>query len=46
MSIIPCTESCVYQQDGNCRLERAASCGTSEISGTQCVHYIEKQKAR
>ena len=48
MSMIPCTESCVYQKDGNCSLERVASRGTPDDSGAQCVHYIEKQlpKAR
>ena len=42
MSIIPCTESCVYQKDGSCSLERAASSGASDDSGNQCAHYIEK----
>ena len=41
MSLIPCTSSCVYQQDGTCTLERAASCGTLDARPTAgCVHFI------
>ena len=42
MSIIPCTESCIYQTDGNCGLERAASLGMDNDSGNQCAYYIKK----
>ncbi|MCL2828116.1 MAG: hypothetical protein FWD99_05185 [Oscillospiraceae bacterium] len=41
MSLIPCTSSCVYQQDGTCTLERAASCGTLDAQpAAGCVHFI------
>ena len=44
MSFIPCTSGCVYQIDGCCTLERAASCGTHTERGTApgCVHFIGK----
>jgi len=42
MSLIPCTCDCVYQEEGCCTLERAASHGT--LSDTEitpgCVHFI------
>jgi|GEM_PF-4314036 len=28
--MIPCTEECVYQNEGVCELEQAASSGTAE----------------
>ena len=41
MSLIPCTSGCVYQQDGCCTLERAASCGTlDQQPQSGCVHFI------
>lgn len=42
MSLIPCTSPCVYQQEGQCRLERAASRGVcdSEMAASGCVHYV------
>lgn len=38
MSLIACTDACVYQQDGYCTLERAASCG---LPGPEhaCVNF-------
>ncbi|UOO36868.1 hypothetical protein IZU99_06155 [Oscillospiraceae bacterium CM] len=44
MSLIPCTGDCVYQADGCCGLERAASKGIPEPSGENCVHFIRKNK--
>ena len=44
MSLIPCIESCVYQTDGYCRLERAVSLGKPELSLNHCVHFINKVK--
>lgn len=39
MSLIPCTDHCVYQQDGYCTLSRAASCATP--GGTVgCVNFV------
>ncbi|SMC50465.1 hypothetical protein SAMN02745168_1281 [Papillibacter cinnamivorans DSM 12816] len=39
MSLIACTSHCVYQQDGFCSLERAASSG--EPSGDNaCVNFV------
>ena len=38
MSLIVCTDPCVYQQDGYCSLARAASCGSTGGSG--CDAYV------
>ena len=41
LSLIPCTSHCVYQLDGCCTLERAASGGTrSAQDASGCVHFI------
>lgn len=41
MSLISCVNSCVYQEEGYCTLERAASTGqTSEKD--PCVHFVPK----
>ena len=45
MSLIPCTEACVYQQDGCCRLSRAASCA-SPGSAVSCVNFVPKSQHR
>lgn len=41
MSLIPCTEACIYQQDGCCRLSRAASCA-SPGCGVSCVNFVAR----
>ena len=38
MSLIACTDPCVYQKDGCCTLYRAASAGIPEHSG--CVNFV------
>ena len=40
MSLIVCTDPCVYQQDGYCSLARAASCGSTGGSG--CVNFVPR----
>ena len=42
MSLIACTDACVYQQDGYCTLERAASCG---LPGPEhaCVTFVPRR---
>ena len=42
MSLIACTSDCVYQQDGYCTLERAASCGLPDESES-CVHFVPRR---
>ncbi|MEG2378347.1 MAG: hypothetical protein RSC43_08345 [Clostridia bacterium] len=44
MSFIACTSSCVYQHDGCCNLEQAASGGVT--SDTGCIHYVPKNGAK
>ncbi|MDR2671672.1 MAG: hypothetical protein LBC26_08145 [Oscillospiraceae bacterium] len=39
--MITCTESCIYQQEGACRLEQAASVGQANRG---CVHFIGRAK--
>lgn len=43
MSLIPCTDQCVYQQDGYCSLSRATSCAAPGNSVT-CVNYVPRSK--
>lgn len=38
MSLIACTDPCVYQKDGRCTLSRAASAGDPEQSG--CINFV------
>ena len=38
MSLIACTDLCVYQKDGYCSLSRAASSGQPGIGG--CVNFV------
>ncbi|MDR3208092.1 MAG: hypothetical protein LBT60_07155 [Oscillospiraceae bacterium] len=37
LSLITCTSSCVYQQEGYCRLEQAAACG---LTDGDCAHFV------
>ncbi|MDR0838142.1 MAG: hypothetical protein LBN99_00705 [Oscillospiraceae bacterium] len=41
--MIPCTEQCIYQRDGTCRLRRAATGGDGKNAASSCAHYIEKR---
>jgi len=45
MSLIPCTDRCIYQQDGYCALSRAASCASAG-SAAGCVNYVPRSKNR
>ena len=43
MSLIPCTCSCRYQQDGCCTLERAVTGSLTVWSGlNQCPNYVPR----
>ena len=41
LSLIPCTDPCIYQQDGCCTLSRAAS-GGDPAQLRDCVHYLPR----
>ena len=43
MSLIPCTDRCVYQQDGYCTLAKAASCAAPG-STVSCVNFVPKSE--
>ncbi len=43
MSLIACTSDCVYQQDGYCSLERAASCGMP-CPADPCVNFVPRYR--
>lgn len=43
MSLIPCTDPCVYQKDGYCVLSRAASSGAARQHS--CVNFVPRQSA-
>ena len=38
MSLIACTDPCIYQKDGRCSLSRAASAGSP--GGLGCVNFV------
>lgn len=42
MSLIPCTFDCIYQNGGECFLDRAVSAGKQNSGG--CAYYIRKAK--
>ncbi len=43
MNFIACTDSCIYQKDGVCTLECAASLGELRSDEqNDCIHFIEK----
>lgn len=44
MSLIACTDPCVYQKDGYCSLSRAASSG--EAGTSQCVNFVPTQTSQ
>ncbi len=44
MSLIACTDPCVYQKDGYCSLSRAASAGESGQS--KCVNFVPMQTSQ
>ena len=39
MSLIPCTDQCIYQQDGYCTLSRATSCATVG-NAAGCINFV------
>lgn len=41
MSLIACTDPCVYQKDGYCSLYRAAS--TGEPGQSECINFVPMQ---
>ncbi|MDO4516413.1 MAG: hypothetical protein Q4C76_04655 [Bacillota bacterium] len=45
MSLIPCTDPCIYQQEGYCTLARAASTGEAALL-RDCVHYCPIQSSQ
>ena len=40
MSLIPCNDPCIYQQEGRCTLARAASAGAQSEGG--CLHFLPR----
>ncbi len=45
MTLIPCTDLCIYQRDGRCTLSRAGSGGQPE-GGSGCVHFLPHQPSQ
>ncbi|NLO48153.1 MAG: hypothetical protein GX111_07555 [Clostridiales bacterium] len=41
MSFIACVSDCVYQKDGCCSLERAASGNENGVKNNACIHYVQ-----
>lgn len=44
MSLIACTDPCVYQKDGRCTLSRAASAG--EFGQSDCVNFVPTRNSQ
>lgn len=42
MSLIPCTQSCLYQRDGLCTLERASSAAGLASPNDQCLNFTPR----
>ena len=42
MSLIPCTDDCIYQQEGRCTLARAGSGGVP-TKHRGCVHFLPRR---
>lgn len=43
MSLIPCTNGCIYQRDGCCTLEQAVTCSLPRAAGDgRCVNYVPR----
>jgi hypothetical protein len=45
MSYIACTSDCVYQKDGCCSLERAASGNENGAKDNACIHYVKTKSS-
>lgn len=45
MSLIPCTDPCIYQLEGCCTLERACSAGTASPDAG-CVHFLPRSSQK
>lgn len=43
VSLIACTSRCVYQRNGYCRLDKAASCGVP-TKQDPCVNFIPRSQ--
>lgn len=43
MNLIPCTDPCLYQQEGYCLLSRAASTGQPR---KDCIHFLPKASSQ
>jgi hypothetical protein len=41
VNLIACTNNCIYQQNGCCSLDRAASGGVTD-KNAGCIHYVPK----
>lgn len=44
MSLIVCTDPCVYQAEGYCSLSRAVSAGCPSIEQS-CLHFLPRHSA-
>ena len=42
MSLIPCTQSCLYQRDGLCTLEQASSAASLASPNDLCLNFTPR----
>lgn len=45
MSLIPCTNGCIYQRDGCCTLEQAVTCSLPRTSPGHCINFVSREKS-
>ena len=44
MSLIPCAENCIHQQEGYCCLVQSGKVSCAGWEGNGCVYYISREK--
>ena len=42
--LIPCSENCIYQEEGLCNLTEVTSSSNSPLKG--CPYFVDKSKER
>lgn len=45
MTLIPCTNDCLYQADGYCALEQAATSSLPQSAAGPCVNYVPRKNS-
>lgn len=43
MTLIPCTNDCLYQTDGYCALEQAVTSSLPQSASGKCVNFVPRK---